>query len=209
MNASVRVAGGAGHREREPRGTRRELGMRRPPLGAVVLRFGREQHARPRRAQSMVESVVCDLRVHGHRPGEGAVGVGRGTRSNNPSGPASRRYGPWVRDVGLLHCARTRGWRCGVKPAPCTVTSSPSVYGPAGVMVKGRPGATAVGSKPSGTSLSSRAGSSIDCTRSTHSPTSRSSSPAVGDDDDTAVGRQFTVDAQRRVDHALASACSA
>ena len=57
-----------------------------------------------------------------------------------------------------------------MKPEPWTVTSSPSVYGPAGLVESVGGGATAVGSKPSGTSFITR-GSSIDCARTTHSPT--------------------------------------
>src|SRR5690242_9511430 len=68
-----------------------------------------------------------------------------------------------------LHCA-IPSTAFGVKPDPWTVTCCPSANGPPGVVVIVGGGATAVGSKPSGTSATT-SGSSIDCTRTTHAPT--------------------------------------
>ena len=102
------------------------------------------------------------------------------------------------RGVGR-HCA-SPSTAFGVKPEPWTVTCSPSAYGPVGVvLISVGGGATAVGSKPSGTSFTA-SGSSTDCDAHDAFADRLRAVRGVGDDDDAVVVRQRAVDAQDGVD---------
>ena len=114
----------------------------------------------------MVASVLCTwaciVTVRVNSPLSSAVNP-----SNRPPACESQ--------VGPSGAASAAHWAMpstafGVKPEPWTTTCSPSAYGPIGVVLMTGGGATAVGSKPSGTSVTA-SGSSTDWTRTTHSPT--------------------------------------
>src|SRR5438093_12807416 len=112
--------------------------------------------------ESVLSTCVCMVIVRVKLPSASAP--------NSSNRPPSCESHVWpFGSTPAWHCANP-SVAFGVKPEPWTTTCWPSVYGPAGSVESSGGGATAVGSKPSGTSLIT-SGSSIDWTRTTHSPT--------------------------------------